>query len=468
METINIENELRNVVCRIICQVNLATKQGRLDVNLSLEDALIPVLKEVFNLPRLINLNAKQKNFPGIDLGDEYDRVAFQVTSTSGLDKIKKTLNVFIEHGFESNFDELFILILSEKQKSYSQDAIDKIVQGKFEFEAKNQIIDLSDVLAKTKSLRLPGQKRVLHELKLILGDIDGYLQYTDVRKPEQKTLTTNLAKIEFPSEVFIAEVSIDFEETLKRARQELDFKKRRYNKKTLVRLAMVLNGSTSEGWTFHEGKLFSFVNPEFDSSLRQLIFIDTIEQLQTSELLESEFEEYQNIVKELLKNTFKAELADLNIKYNSLENSFYFLPEHEEDENRKIEWVGKKKATRTVFEKKMNSKNPEKILYFKHISFNLSFININRDWYCVIVPSWFYTYNCYKKSLGHDKFLSKQKQLDTSGSVRNITRFIAFFLNSELDKKNSPLRVSQLEILDCEYPDFETDQEMEDDSDEG
>ncbi|EBJ7233027.1 hypothetical protein DY777_25740, partial [Salmonella enterica] len=104
---------------------------------------------------------------------------------------------------------------------------------------------------------------------------------------------------------------------------------------------------------------------------------------------------------------------------------------------------------------------------YFKHISFNLSFINIGRDWYCLIVPSWLYTYNRYKKSLGHDKFLSKQKQLDTSGTVRNITRFIAFFLNSELDKKNSPLRVSQLEILECEYPDFETDEEMEDNSDE-
>ncbi|EHJ8504947.1 SMEK domain-containing protein [Salmonella enterica subsp. diarizonae serovar 47:k:z53:[z84]] len=468
METINVENELRDVVSRIICQVNLATKQGRLDVNLSLEDALIPVLKEVFSLPRLVNLNAKQKNFPGIDLGDEHDRVAFQVTSTPGLEKVKKTLNVFIEHGFESNFDELFILILSEKQKSYSQDAIDNIVDSKFKFDVKHQIIDLSDILAKTTSLRLPAQKRVLHELKLILGDIDGYLQYTDAKAPEQKTLTTNLAKITFPDEVFIAEVSIDFEETLNRARHELDFKKRRHNKKTLVRLAMALNGAMSDNWTFHEGKIFSFVNPEYDSSLRQLIHIDTIESIQTIELLESEFEEYRNIVKELLKNSLKGELADLNIQFNHLENCFYFLPDSEEDEARKIEWIGKKKAIRTVFEKKMNSKNPEKTLYFKHISFTLSFVNIDRDWYCLIVPSWLYTYNRYKKSLGHDKFLSKQKQLDTAGTVRNITRFIAFFLSSELDKKNSPLRISQLKILECEYPDFETDEEMEDNSDEG
>lgn len=467
METLNVENELREVVSRITCQVNLATKQGRLDVNLSLEDALIPVLKEVFSLARLVNLNSKQKNFPGIDLGDEHDRVAFQVTSTSGLDKVKKTLNVFIEHGFSSNFDELFILILSEKQRSYSQEGIDKIVQGKFKFDAKLQIIDLSDILAKTTSLRLPAQKRVLHELKLILGDIDGYLQYTDVKEPEQKILTTNLAKITYPDEVFIAEISIDFGETLKRARQELDFKKRRYTKKTLVRLAMVLNGAMSDGWTFHEGKLFSFVNPELDNSLRQLIDIDTIEPIQTSELLESEFEEYRNVVKELIKSSFKGELADLNVGFNYLENCFYFLPEREDDETRKIEWIGKKKAIRTVFEKKMNSRNPEKVLYFKHVSFTLSFVNIGIDWYCLIVPSWLYTYNRYKKSLGHEKFLSKQKRLDTSGTVRNITRFIAYFLNTELDKKNSAFLVSKLEILECEYPDFDADDVVEDDSDE-
>lgn len=467
METINVENELREVVSRITCQVNLATKQGRLDVNLSLEDALIQVLKEVFSLARLVNLNAKQKNFPGIDLGDEHDRVAFQVTSTSGLDKVKKTLNVFTEHGFESNFDELYILILSEKQKTYSQEAIDKIVQGKFEFDAKHQIIDLSDILARTTSLRLPAQKRILHEFKLILGDIDGYLQYTDVKEPEQKTLTTNLAKVTFPDEVFIAEVSIDFDETLKRARQELDFKKRRHSKKTLVRLAMALNGAKSDCWTFHEGKLFSFVNPELDHSLRHLIDIDTIEPIRTSELLESEFEEYRNIVKELVKNSLKGELVDLNIGFNSLENCFYFLPEHEDDDARRVEWIGKKKAVRTVFERKMNSRNPDKVLYFKHVSFTLSFINIGRDWYCLIVPSWLFTYNRYKKSLGHDKFLSKQKRLDTSGTVRNITRFIAFFLNTELDKKNSAFRISQLEILECEYPDFDAEDLLEDESDE-
>jgi hypothetical protein len=66
-------------------QVELATSQGRADINLALEDAFIPMLRLVYNLPTLINLNRKQKNFPGIDLADDHDGVAFQVTATTTL-----------------------------------------------------------------------------------------------------------------------------------------------------------------------------------------------------------------------------------------------------------------------------------------------------------------------------------------------------------------------------------------------
>jgi hypothetical protein len=76
MRQLEVENQLRDVVSRIIVQVELATSQGRTDINLALEDAFIPILKSVYNLPHLVNLNRKQKNFPGIDLGEDHDRVS--------------------------------------------------------------------------------------------------------------------------------------------------------------------------------------------------------------------------------------------------------------------------------------------------------------------------------------------------------------------------------------------------------
>lgn len=462
MEAISIENELRDVVSRIIIQVNLATKQGKIDVNLTLEDAIIPILKEVYQLPKLINLNAKQKNFPGIDLGDEYDRVAFQVTSTTNIEKVKKSLRVFLDQGFDSNFDELYLLILTEKQKSYSQSAIDKITTDKFNFSVKSNIIDLSDLLAEITSMRLTAQKRMLHEFKLILGDIDGYLQFTTLEQPEQKLLTTNLAEISFPDELYVSEVAIDFKDTLERAKAELGFNKRKHNKKILIKLAMVLNGPVFDGWAFHEGKLFTFVNPEYDERLLNLVDTGSIEKLNTIDLNQSEFVEYNNIFKELLKSSLKDEMSSFAINYNNSERCFYFLPFDEKDDFRKQDWVGKKKATRTVFEKKMNTKDIDKVLYFKHLSFEISFYNIGIKWYCLIVPSWLFTFNLYKKSYYHEKHLSQQKRLETSGTVRNLTRFIAYFLNEELTKIGSPFSISNLAQLECEYPDLNTDDVME------
>lgn len=467
METISIANELRDVVSRIITQVNLATKQGLLDVNLTLEDAMIPILREVYQLPKLINLNAKQKNYPGIDLGDEFDRIAFQVTSTNTLEKVKKTLKVFLEQGFESNFDELYILMLSDKQKSYLQEATDKITEDKFNFCTKKHIIDLSDLLSVISSMRLTAQKRMLHEFKLILGDIDGYLQFTNIEQPQQKLITTNLSSITFPKEIYISEVIIDFENILERAKTELEFKARKYNKKTLVKLAMVLNGRQIDGWVYHEGKLFTFINPEFNDCFKEIIDIGTIEQLGIIDLTQSEFPEYRNIFKELLKNSLKDELKHFGLNYHNKEKCFYFLPLNENDLSRQQEWVGKKKAIRTVFEKKMNTKFPEKVLYFKHLSFDISFHEIQKEWFCLIVPNWLYTYNLYKKSYSHDKYLKQQKRLDNSGSVRNLTRFIAYFLNNELLKINSNFSLSSLVQLECEYPDMDIIDDNVEDHDE-
>jgi len=121
MRQLEIENQLRDIVSRIILQVELATSQGRTDINLALEDAFIPILRSVYNLPHLVNLNRKQKNFPGIDLGDDHDRVAFQLTSTTTLDKVKSTVRQFMERGYYNTFDELYVLMLTPKQTSWPE-----------------------------------------------------------------------------------------------------------------------------------------------------------------------------------------------------------------------------------------------------------------------------------------------------------------------------------------------------------
>src|SRR5436305_1084143 len=176
MRQLEIENQLREVVSRIVVQVELATAQGRTDINLALEDAFIPILKSVYNLPQLVNLNRKQKNYPGIDLGDDHDRVAFQITSTTTLDKVKGTIRQFMDRAYYNDFDELFILMLSRKQASYSQPSVNELLTDQFAFNCKKHIIDLSDLLGQVSGLRLAAQERVLAEFRHILGEIDAFI----------------------------------------------------------------------------------------------------------------------------------------------------------------------------------------------------------------------------------------------------------------------------------------------------
>ena len=51
-------------------------------------------------------------------------------------------------------------------------------------------------------------------------------------------------------------------------------------------------------------------------------------------------------------------------------------------------------------------------------------------QYHTLIVPSWLYTYNSYRRIRFHDKLVTKQKRLENNQAVRNLTRFIAFFLS--------------------------------------
>jgi len=73
--------------------------------------------KLFFNLPDLKNLNAEEKrNFPAIDLADDKAAVGFQVTATSDSQKIKKSLETFIQKNLYEKYPRLIFYILTEKR----------------------------------------------------------------------------------------------------------------------------------------------------------------------------------------------------------------------------------------------------------------------------------------------------------------------------------------------------------------
>ncbi len=450
LKQLEIENELRQVVSRIVTQVELATKQGRVDINLALEDAFIPILKSVFNLPQLTNLNRRQKNYPGIDLGDDFDRVAFQVTATTSLEKIKKTVKQFVEKKFYNSFDELYILTLINKQSSYSQSSIDKIQENVFEFDVKKHIIDPGDILELVTGLRIPAQQRILKDFKIILGEVDSYIDLRESDIPSSHTLLSNLVPITYPKNVYVAELTIDEKSVKKEAIKKLNSKRKRYSKKSIVKMALLLEDISLESWAVHENKLYSFIDFE-NSPYESIVDLASMEVFESEEFFESGFEDDINLFKQMLFSLILEDLKKKHVAFHSKEKIFYFQPIQENEDSRSEQWIGKRKAIRNVYEKKMSKKDPTKVAHHKHLSFELSFTSISEQWYCIIVPSWYYSYNGHSKSKFHEDLLSKQKRLEFNQTVRNLVRFLAYFLKGTSNNKVGQIGFGNVLELICE-----------------
>lgn len=434
MRQLEVENQLRDVVSRIIVQVELATAQGRTDINLALEDAFIPILKSVFNLPHLINLNRKQKNFPGIDLGDDHDRVAFQITSTTGLEKVKFTISQFMNRSYYNTFDELYVLMLGRKQASYSQSAVNALLTEDFSFNCAKHIIDLGDVLRMVTGLRQVAQERVLAEFKRILGEVDAFISIRAETVEAPTAITTNLQGIRLPEAVYVAELTIDARAVIERAKVELNYRGYAKGRRAIVKMALLLNDVQTDAWVCHDNKLFSFTDIG-NSGLVSVVDEGTAERLDISDLADSDEPDNVNVFKQLLVAETRQMLKARNVRAHPKDGFFFFVPNEDGQEVRKEAWVGKASASRTVYVLKYQKKNSEKVLHHQHLSFELTFSNLDGSWFAQIVPSWYYSYDGFKRSNWHDKLLSKQKRLELNLSVRNAVRFVAYFLSNTSDE---------------------------------
>jgi len=124
-----VQKRIRDLMSLFVIQVKSAIPMQKTDINKVAQTILIPLIAEVYGYQNLKDLDFTEgRNFPSIDLGDETARVAFQITATRGIKKVKDTLTKFVEHKLYEKYDRIIIYIITDRQKKYEDEEINKII----------------------------------------------------------------------------------------------------------------------------------------------------------------------------------------------------------------------------------------------------------------------------------------------------------------------------------------------------
>lgn len=173
MKPVHLLNRINELMSRFVAQVKGASSMSRTDINKAAETILIPLFKEIYGYTDLNNINyiEDDDNYPGIDLGDETARIAFQITATPNLQKVQHTLRQFIKYEQYKKYDRLIIYILTEKQGSYSDTEIKRIIQDKVKFDTKKDIWDFQEILKEVSNFQVDKLQKIESILEANFGE---------------------------------------------------------------------------------------------------------------------------------------------------------------------------------------------------------------------------------------------------------------------------------------------------------
>lgn len=421
MNLLDVQNQIMNLMARFYAQVKGATYIGRTDFDIVAETILIPLLSEVYGYTHLRNLNAEKPNFPGIDLADDFAKVAIQVTATPDSDKIQDTLQKFHDNKLHLKYDRLIIYILTERQKTYSEKPFSQIIRGEFLFDPVKDIIDYKNVLDEVKNFQIDKALLVLQilESNFSRGEVVLYHEEVDPRKEETYL---NLIELTIPNELFIAQVEPDI---LKSISKKRDKRKALYDE-------IAANGhKSSSDWEFFEGKILTFLDlASMSIPISTIIDFGSLEVFNPEDFFTIS-EDYERVFKSLLRKCLQQKLYQRNVYWQYKEHLFIFG--EEDNKPKRIEhWRGKVEDDRVVYERTMKNNKPDEILRCKHFAFKVEFKLIDKKWYLLIKPEWFFSADGSRKSVYGADDLDWLKRHEKNTNVFNHFRFIHYFLSEQ------------------------------------
>lgn len=433
MKHISLLNEFREELTSLSREIETSSSMGHFDINKVCEDLVCGLFRELFGLAQLRNLNNEEKqNFPGIDLADDQARIAIQVTSTPNLGKIKDSITTFLRYKFNDKYDRLIVFILTKKQGSYSQSAIDQSTQEAFLFDVIRDVMDYTDLAAKAANVSPQILTKAVSILRSYTRGCDEGLSDEDFDPPTGvfEEISANLVELYFPATLYVADLIPEALETSngRRARNQ-----RKQIRKFLTEMSI----SVPSDYEINGGKLITFHDLENrHNPYEKLIDEGTVTPLNPKDFCSINVD-HERIFKSLLRFVLQQKLYKHRVLWQHLEWIFIFLPMKDNHDTRKENWTGLKRSTRTVFERKYKKNKPSEVLSTKHFAFSTDFLILSGKWYLSITPDWFFSYeDSYSRSGFSDMLISGLKRLEKNRSVFDQFRFLSCWL-STLDSED-------------------------------
>ena len=128
--------------------VKYSVKQDMTDINRYAEDFYCELLNKAFGW-ELRNLNQDNRNQPAIDLADDTNKIAVQVTSSRDRGKVTRTLKKFFEGKLDRKYQKLLMLVIGEEDAF----AKDFTLERGFDFDPQRDIWDTPRLLGKLEGI---------------------------------------------------------------------------------------------------------------------------------------------------------------------------------------------------------------------------------------------------------------------------------------------------------------------------
>lgn len=422
MKRIRLHSNIVSSLSRFSSEVEIYNKNSEFDINNHSEYLLIPLLNKIFDY-NLINANQKKSNYPAVDLIDEDNRVAFQVTSTATKQKIKKTLEKFFQYNLESKFDTLYVLVITTRDVKIKLDDLDSLINGKFAFDSSN-ILNLSDLSGIIKSLSLARIEQIESLLTEEFREekVSKRIRESDDTSLKEEIYVSNLIPVEFPELLYIADVKIEKEKYRKL------IKRRRVSDRDLIKKAIneLAPGHYCEDWEINANQIITFRNLDSDPCFSKIIDQGTLTPLSVEEYCSSEAKTL--IFKSLVNFVFRERAKLVGFEWFQ-KDKLYRVKSPKLIKETKVTWTMNKKPQPRSVVKEIWNKKKTHIVCFRHLAFFLSVHEYENQWYLSFKPTYSFTSDGYRKSRFSRYYASGKKKEDDNESVYHDYRFIIWAL---------------------------------------